>query len=205
MWSIRNFGRYKDKMSLPEVVLHDPDYFFWASDTCAFHRRGFPEAGGLAEKARYIKIPKPDGEGWGVLYDFEPDTKIFNGFELVQGPRAVELLGEQYMWDRPKHLDLSVVCRLKRHDKIGNERLLRDFKLCYFGDQNTNLSREKCEAFFDCDANFDEPPNLSRFFRRTSEEVCETEMRYERETKNSCKQPLIEKMNFGKEAHEGEV
>ena len=92
------FGRYKDKMSLPEVVLHDPDYFFWASDTRAFHRRGFPEAGGLAEKARYIKIPKPDGEGWGVLYDFEPDTKSFNGFELVQGPRAVELLGEQYMW-----------------------------------------------------------------------------------------------------------
>jgi hypothetical protein len=159
-------------MSLPEVVLHDPDYFFWASDTCAFHRRGFPEAGGLAEKARYIKIPKPDGEGWGVLYDFEPGTKIFNGFELVQGLRTVELLGEQYMWARPKHLDLSVVYERKRHDKVGNERLLRDFKLHYFGSEHTNLSREECEAFFDCDSNFAEPPNLSRFFKkRFPEEV----------------------------------
>ena len=66
MWSILNFGRYKDKRSLPEVVLHDPDYFFWGSDTRAFHRRGFPEAGGVAKKARHIKISKPDGEGWGI-------------------------------------------------------------------------------------------------------------------------------------------
>jgi hypothetical protein len=25
MWSILSFGRYKDKMSHPEVVLHDPE------------------------------------------------------------------------------------------------------------------------------------------------------------------------------------
>jgi hypothetical protein len=107
-----------------------------------------------------------------VLYDFEPGTKIFNGFELVQGLRTVELLGEQYMWARPKHLDLSVVYERKRHDKVGNERLLRDFKLHYFGNEHTNLSREECEAFFDCDSNFAEPPNLSRFFKkRVPEEV----------------------------------
>jgi hypothetical protein len=128
-----------------------------------------------------------------VLYDFEPGTKIFNGFELVQGPRVVKLSGEQYMWDWPKHLDLSVIYRHKRHDKVGNERLLRDFKLCYFGDQNTNLSREKCEAFFDCDANFDEPPNLARFFKK----CVPGEVR--------DKDTLRENINFGKEAHEGEV
>ena len=87
MWSILNFGRYIDEVIIPEVVLHDPDYFFWVSDTLAFQRRGFPEASDVAEKARYIKIPKPDDEGWSVLYDFTPGTNIFNGFELVQGPR----------------------------------------------------------------------------------------------------------------------
>ena len=40
---------------------------------------------------------------------------------------------------------------------------------------------------------------------RTCEEVCETEIGYERETKNSRRQPPIEKMNLGEEAHEGEV
>jgi hypothetical protein len=164
MWSILNFGRYKDKMSLPEVVLHDPDYFFWGSDTRAFHRRGFPEAGDVANKARHIKIPKPDGEGWGIAYNFEPGTKIFNGFELVRGPRAVEVFGQQEMRDRPNHLDLSIVYGCKRHDKVGNERLLRNFKLHYFGNEHTNLSRKECEGFFDNAANFHEPPNLSRFY-----------------------------------------
>lgn len=64
-WSILNFGKYKNKSA--EVVA---DYFFWANNTRAFHRRGFPEAGGLAAKTRDIKIPKPADEGRGVVYDF---------------------------------------------------------------------------------------------------------------------------------------
>lgn len=171
MWSILNFGRYKHKMSLPEVVLHDPDYFFWASDTRAFHRRGFPEAGGLAEKARYIKIPKPDGEHWGVEYNFVCGTDIFQGFKLAQGPVTVGseafaemVFGGPIMEELPSCLDLSIVYRRKRHDKVGNERLLRDFKLHYFGNEHTNLSREECEAFFDNAANFKKPPDLSPFF-----------------------------------------
>ena len=30
MWSIIKFGKYESKKSLPEVILHDPDWFFWA-------------------------------------------------------------------------------------------------------------------------------------------------------------------------------
>jgi hypothetical protein len=76
MWSIPNFGRYRDKMSLPEVVLHDPDYFFWASDTCAFHKRGFPEAGGLAEKARYIKFRSPMAKAGACSMTLNPVLKF---------------------------------------------------------------------------------------------------------------------------------
>jgi hypothetical protein len=99
------------------------------------------------------------------------------------------------MWDWPKHLDLSVVYRHQRHDKVGNERLLRDFELHYFGNEHTNLSREKCEAFFDNAANFYEPPNLSRFLTKESE----TEVLWERDTQNSSKPPLIETVNCGEE------
>jgi hypothetical protein len=165
MWSILNFGRYKDKMSLPQVVLHDPDYFFWASDSFAFRKRGFPEARDLARKARNIKIPKPDGEQWGVQYIFARGTNIFRGFKLVQGPVAVEIgetfakiLGEPLMQKLPRYLDLSVVYGAMRHDEIGNELLLRDFKFCFFGNERADLPREQCEAFFECDGNFCEPP-----------------------------------------------
>jgi hypothetical protein len=154
MWQTLNFGRYKSKMSLPQVVLHDPDYFFWSSDTLAFCRRGFPEASDLAYRARHIKIPKPDGEGWGILYDFTPGTDIFHGFKLVQGPVPVERFGEPFMWEPPNSLDLSVVYKRSRHNKSGNERLLRDFKLHYFGDANVNLSKERSEEFFDDAAKF---------------------------------------------------
>jgi hypothetical protein len=146
MWSILNYGRYKDKMSLPEVVLHDPDYFFWASDTGAFAKRGFPEARGLAEKARHIKIPKPDGEHWGVQYSFAR-TDIFQGSKLAQGPVLAKLFDEPDMEELPRYLDLSVVYGSKRYNKIGNERLLKDFKFHYFGSENAHLSSRNAKRF----------------------------------------------------------
>ena len=36
MYKILNFGRYKNKMTLPQVVLHDLDYFFRAIDSSCF-------------------------------------------------------------------------------------------------------------------------------------------------------------------------
>jgi hypothetical protein len=154
-WSVLNFGKYKNK-SLPEVVSRDPDYFFRANDAFVFQLRGYPEAGRLAQKARNIKIPKPDGEDWFIVYDYEPPgtRKKFCGFRLVQASLSTaEEIGLRY-------LDLSVVYRRGRSDKFANKCLVRDFKLHYFGKPFANLSREECEEFFDCDANFYEEPTL---------------------------------------------
>jgi hypothetical protein len=153
-WSILNFGRHKNK-SLPQVVLCDPTYFFRANDTFVFQLRGYPEARGLAYKARNIKIPKPDGEHWSIVYDYEPPgTTEFRGFRLVQVSTAEEV--------GLRHLDLSVVYRRYRSDKLANKCLVRDFKLHYFGKPFGNLSREECEEFFDCDAKFYEEATLPR-------------------------------------------
>ena len=84
-WSILNFRKYKNKSA--EVVLRDPDYFFWANNTRAFHRRGFPEAGGLAAKTRDIKIPKPADEGWGVVYDFVRSREMRTFDPILQNRR----------------------------------------------------------------------------------------------------------------------
>jgi hypothetical protein len=152
-WKVLNFGRHKNK-SLPEVVLRDPAYFFRANDTFVFQLRGHPEARGLAYKARHIKIPKPDGEYWSIVYDREPPKNEFRGFRLVQVP-TVEEVGLD-------HLDLSVAYRRHRSDKLANKCLVRDFKLHYFGKPFGNLSREECEEFFECDANFYREPTLPR-------------------------------------------
>jgi hypothetical protein len=84
MWSILNFGKYADKMSLPEVVLHDPDWFFKAIESNRFEKRGFAaEARDLNFKARNIKIPRPATEHWCVYDDFDHRGK-FCGFTLAQ-------------------------------------------------------------------------------------------------------------------------
>jgi hypothetical protein len=151
MWSVLNYGRHKNK-SLPQVVLCDPAYFFRAVDTFVFQLRGYSEARDLAYKARNIKIPKPDGEHWNIVYNYEPpgDSEL-RGFGLVQVSTAEEVYC--------RSLDLSVVCGQHRFDKLANKCLVRDFKLHYFGKPFANLSREECEEFFDCDANFYEEPS----------------------------------------------
>ena len=68
MHSILNFGKHEGK-SLPEVLLHEPDWFFWAIENHVLEKHGFAaEASDLNFKARNIKIPKPDTEHWRVNY-----------------------------------------------------------------------------------------------------------------------------------------
>jgi hypothetical protein len=39
MYSILNFGKHKGK-SLPEILLHDPDWFFWAMENHVLKKWG---------------------------------------------------------------------------------------------------------------------------------------------------------------------
>jgi hypothetical protein len=51
-------------MTLPQIMLCDPDYFWYMVEIDAFRnwdRRLGKEAADIAEKARRIKIPKIDG------------------------------------------------------------------------------------------------------------------------------------------------
>jgi hypothetical protein len=61
----------------------------------------------------------------------------------------------------PNRLDLSVVHRHKRHDKLGNKRLLQDFKIYYLGYRTGKLTRKQCDEFLDNAANFVSQPNQS--------------------------------------------
>jgi hypothetical protein len=56
-WTILTFGRHRGK-TLPQVILSDPDWFFWAVDNDVFQGALATEAVDLEQKATAIKIPK---------------------------------------------------------------------------------------------------------------------------------------------------
>jgi hypothetical protein len=148
-WVTLNFGKHAGK-TLPEIILCDADWFFWALNKGVFKGSLGNEAAELVERARAIKIPKPNPKRWQVEYSYD-DTGGFCGFQFVKadtpwhyGFRSVRRL---------PYLDLSCVRRGKPYDKQGCRNLLRDFRYHYFGD-NTRLTKQRCQEFFSNKRNF---------------------------------------------------
>ena len=78
MGGIIDFGKRHNGKSLPYVLLHDPDWFFWAIEKDVFDRHlGLvAEAHELNYKARNVKIPKPNPNDWHVRYVTHRSGKI---------------------------------------------------------------------------------------------------------------------------------
>jgi hypothetical protein len=155
-WTTLNFGKHRRK-SLPQIVISDADWFFWAVASGVFEGRFAAEAEDLVEKATAIKIPKSNPKRWRVEYRYEDKGK-FLGFEFV---KAKSHFGHHAT--RQPHLDLSCVRRGKAYDKKGCRNLLRDFRRRYFG-KNTSATKRRCEKFFSNSKNF-----VRRSTRRPSE------------------------------------
>jgi hypothetical protein len=144
-WTTLNFGTHKGK-SLPQIIISDPDWFFWAVANGAFTGTLVAEADDLVEKATAIKIPKRHSKRWRVEYRYE-DSGSFLGFEFV---KANSHCGHHLT--RLPHLDLSCVRRGKAYDKKGGRNLLRDFRrfcLC-----KKSATKRRCEKFFSNSKNF---------------------------------------------------
>ena len=78
-WSVVPFGKYQG-MSFPEIIVRDPDWFFWALPKL-YGKLG-EEAQELARRARAIKPPRRGRKRLEVKYEFDIDRR-FNGFEFV--------------------------------------------------------------------------------------------------------------------------
>ena len=81
-WKTVNFGRYAGK-TLPEIILLDADWFFWALSKDAFKGRLAYEAEKLVKRARAIKIPKRRPNRWQVEYSHD-DRGGFSGFRFIK-------------------------------------------------------------------------------------------------------------------------
>jgi hypothetical protein len=139
-------------MTLPQIMLCDPDYFWYMVEIDAFRnwdRRLGKEAADIAEKARRIKIPKTHPKKWKVQYIFAHDGS-FERFYIVRADNE----GELRYGTIADVIDLKIVRTRKDYDKSGNKRLIKCLKAYVLGDEHAYLTKEICERFFDDPANF---------------------------------------------------
>jgi hypothetical protein len=150
-WSELSFGKHKGK-TLPQVLLKDPSYFFWAIEEEKFdhHPALAAEGQDLNFKVRHVKIPKLDPQCWRVHYVLTAGGE-FEKFELIPTPAAESCACPDTFLSN--HLDLSLPMVI-RYTKAGNRRLIQCFKQYFFGGSSARLTREKCGEFFSNPENF---------------------------------------------------
>ena len=151
MWSSLSIGKHPGK-TLPQIILSDPDYFFWAMEQDNFFRGSLAsQAKTIAKKIRRIRIPKPDPSDWLVEYYWAPDGK-FARFEIIEATRPPHVGSS--LTRRGHYLDFAVVRQTKHYDKLGYKLFLDNFKYHYFGKTSARMTKATCEKFFDTPANF---------------------------------------------------
>ncbi|MCK4790244.1 MAG: hypothetical protein KAV87_41285, partial [Desulfobacteraceae bacterium] len=150
-WTTVTFGRYRGKnLTLPQLALKDPDYFFWAYEKEAFENNLEDEAEEIYQKATSIRIPATAGDDMEVEYLRHPFERGLASARIV--PRSQPQFKES---PRTEAIDLRVPRRMKKMDRVGNDLLIRFLKKQYFGSPDARLTKKRCEEFFETDENFD--------------------------------------------------
>src|SRR3979411_2700750 len=88
-WTTLKFGTHAGK-SLPQIVISDPDWFFWAVACGVFTGTLAAEAEDLVDKATAIKIPKLHFKRWRVEYRYE-DRGSFLGLSSLEPTRTAAI------------------------------------------------------------------------------------------------------------------
>jgi hypothetical protein len=147
-WTALTFGKHAGK-SLPELILKDPDWFFWGIENQIFTGGLAIQASDLCRKSQAIKIPKCRPRRWLVEYQYE-DNGRFLGLRLI---KAKEDSFQSALNYRLPHLNLAFIRRRWNYDKKGCRNLLRDFRQLYFG-KYKRITKQRAEAFFNDESKF---------------------------------------------------
>jgi|SRR5579862_3855006 len=151
LWSSINFGKfYGLGKTLPEIVLSDPDWFFHMHEQAGFMGKLAREAEQIAGRARQIRIPGKSPKDFKLQYYRSPDTGKFWYIEIVRPDEPCPI---EQPFDRRDFLDLSYP-RLRRYDKRGGKRIIRELKILVFGNEHMRLTKAVCERFFNNPRNF---------------------------------------------------
>jgi hypothetical protein len=149
VWKPLQFGKYTGK-TLPQVVLKDPDWFFWAYEARALHRNhSAREAEEIYHKATHI-VPAWRGQtNWRVEYSYLSPYGTF-GFQLIEPGTPAHVGGSLAI--RERYIDLSAGRAYKDYDKTGGKLLVDSLKSHVF--EGAKLTKKFAEQFFADDENF---------------------------------------------------
>jgi hypothetical protein len=145
-WTVVNFGKFADKhMTLPQIILNDPDWFWYMVERKAFTGTLASEAADIAARARKVRIPGKSPKRWKVLNYLTPEG-AFSHFEVIEAQTACDRVSAKTRVT--DFIDLSLPHRLKSYDKKGGKRLIKGLKYQLYGRTNVRLTKRRCEEFF---------------------------------------------------------
>jgi hypothetical protein len=151
-WTKINFCKFAGKqMTLPQIILNDPDWFWYMFEKEAFTGALAREASDIATKAQKIRIPGKNPKRWKVLNYLTPEG-AFSRFEIIRAEAASDRASAKTRVT--DFIDLSLPRRLKTYDKGGGKRLIKGLKFELFGRTNVRLTKQRCEEFFADPENF---------------------------------------------------
>ncbi len=149
-WPKLRFGKHEGK-TLPWVVLHDPDWVFWASEKGALtevHR-----ARELVKKAQRIRVP--DGNHGSRVADYILHMSGKLSHVEVGYPGDMHREEDRGVW-RESVLDLSAARRVAGgKDKTGATAILSAVRRSVFEPRGwSRITAARAEEFFNDDSNF---------------------------------------------------
>jgi hypothetical protein len=151
-WTIVKFGKFADKkMSLPQIVLTDPDWFWYMAENTVFTGALAREAGDIAAKAQKIRIPGKSRKRWKVMNYLTPEGS-FSHFDVFDAKADGDRRSAKTRVS--DFIDLSLPHRLKPYDKKGGKALIKGLKYHLYGRTNVRLTKPRCEEFFADPGNF---------------------------------------------------
>jgi hypothetical protein len=152
-WTEARFGKHRGK-TLPEIVFHDPGYFFWAIGAGVFCDGGAleTEARLIDRRARSIRVPPAVAGTLKVEYVYNRFDGRFSHLTLVPADSAPS--HDDRVALRRDVIDLSLVCGARPNFKIDRDALIASLKSIVFGDASYRMTRQRCGAFFARTENF---------------------------------------------------
>jgi hypothetical protein len=155
-WNNMGFGKYPGK-TLPQLLLNDPDYFFWAIENHVFINKPHlkEQAEILDRRARSVKIPVNENNKLQVEHIISPVNYSYARFDIEPSSKPVHRGGSPAY--RSKYVDFSAPKQFRGYDKAGYKLFISSFKQHILKNRNARLTKKVCEEFFSNPGNFGNP------------------------------------------------
>ncbi|MFA6150980.1 MAG: hypothetical protein WC716_06660 [Chitinophagaceae bacterium] len=155
-WSIITKGKHEGK-SIPQIILNDPDYFYWAIENDFFSSTKLllKQAEIVEQRASSVKIPDNDDMSLEIEHIYHPPDNTYARFDLEPVTKPVHHGGSRA--HRAKYLDFRTPRRRKGYDKAGYQLFLKSFKENILGNSKIRITKKIAEDFFSNPSNFANP------------------------------------------------